>query len=448
MNLSKESVKTLFLTLIFFSIVGTYWFLGIIRDTIFFKVCFPEIFGWPAGYGRYLQPYAKMASPFVILIFILIYSKLVDLTKKQNLFYILGVFFAICFAGIGSVLFANHFWHNVTSHQLALTGWFAYFISDAFGSLLMALFWSFAVSITNVNDAKSSFPTIVAGAQVGSILGSLGTALIKHFNTVWPLYFLGVGMIFGIMALVRLFTLKVKIDDHEETAKEKKAHEGAKGFINGITLLIKSPYLISIFAVSTLYDIVVSLVDYRMKCFLDTSSAFSGEVGFTIFQTIYGVSVNTLTLILAIIGTKRLLHTIGPSRTVFIYPIFAGISTIGMLIYLIFGTFDHHFILWYSLIVLAISKALTYGLNNPTRDILYIPTSEDTKFKTKAFTETFGNRASSMTGSTLNNLLKNNLHMLVIVGSVLSLGIIGLWLAAAMYVSKEFKKLNKKEEVA
>jgi ATP/ADP translocase len=68
-DLSKDEIKRFgLLSAIFTLIIGTYWILRLLKNTIFLKVAFPECLGWAPEQGCLFQPIAKSLSPFVVLI--------------------------------------------------------------------------------------------------------------------------------------------------------------------------------------------------------------------------------------------------------------------------------------------------------------------------------------------------------------------------------------------
>ena len=91
-DLSTEELKKFsMLSCIITLILGNYWMLRVLKNPLFNDLV-----------GMEYQPYAKMASIFVVAFIILIYSKLVDLFDKKTLFDIIctfygAVFFFICF---------------------------------------------------------------------------------------------------------------------------------------------------------------------------------------------------------------------------------------------------------------------------------------------------------------------------------------------------------------
>ena len=167
-DIQKEEFKKFSILAATFSLViGTYWLLRLLKNTIFIKIAFPEELGWVAHQGRLFQPLAKFWSPFVVLAVVLIYSKLVDLFKKHQLFYIICSFYGFIFFNLSMVLLVKDLFGAayIGKWALGLAGWVSYFAIESFGSLLPALFWSFTISITETDSAKRGFPLIVAFAQ-------------------------------------------------------------------------------------------------------------------------------------------------------------------------------------------------------------------------------------------------------------------------------------------
>lgn len=438
----NERSKFVFLTLIFFLIVGCYWFVGLLKDTVFLKIAFPTSLGWPEGYGRLMLPTAKFWTPFFVVFIVLIYSKFVDLVRRHQLFYIFGVFFMLIFAFIGSVLFLKTIYSPefVGKNILAFTGWMSFFATETFGSLMTAMFWSFVISITDTKIAKLGFPLIVAGAQVGSITGSAFTIITKHLGGVWPLYYVSCFFILLILFSIKQFVKKYPVTPIATPKKDL----GFAGIVEGIRLLLTTPYLLGVFVVSTFYGIAIAVIDYQMRVQADLSTYFTGEIGFSMFQTIYGVATNFSALIIALFAARYLLKNYGIRFSLLVFPIYFAICLITLLGYVYFGSFSPNVLLWSTFAILVTCKGLTYGLNNPTKEILYIPTSKDVQYKTKGFTDTFGQRAALMTGASISNKFKENIFELMSLGTLICLGFVGIWAIVAVYVGRKNKALVDK----
>ncbi len=94
-----------------------------------------------------------------------------------------------------------------------------------------------------------------------------------------------------------------------------------------------------------------------------------------------------------------------------------------------------------------VAKGLGYAVNNPVKEMMYIPTSKDVKFKTKGFTDVFGSRVAKMGGAQITGAYKHNLTDLMIFGTYYSLGFSFIWIIAALYVGKKNAQLVKDGEI-
>ena len=106
--------------------------------------------------------------------------------------------------------------------------------------------------------------------------------------------------------------------------------------------------------------------------------------------------------------------------------------------------------------IMVFSKAVNYALNQPTLKQLYIPTSKDTKYKAQAWIEMFGGRLSKGTGSFINtwraplvtqNGLVDGVARFLMFSSMISFGLVGLWLFVAIYVAKTYDKAIKEKRI-
>lgn len=451
----KEIKKFGLLALTLFCLIGAYWLLRLLKDTVFMKIAFPEAFGWEPQQGALFQPMAKIISPIVIIACVFVYSKLVDIFKKHQLFYVIGSFFAAVFF-ILAVLLGFREWYGDAAlgrTLLAAIGWVSYFSVEAFGSLSIPMFWSFVVSVTDSQSAKTGFPFIVAGAQIGSISGSALSIFSGELGGIWVLFFIGTATIALVIYLIHTFMKVIPHDEMEgETPSIATADHGKKegffqGFYNGLSLIFKNPYLVGVFVVSTAYEVVGTIVDYQMKRQAAASDEFAGEAGFAKFMGIFGVSANGLSFLLALFGTSYIMKKYGLRVCLFVFPIVLAASMVFLCAYDIFGRANASQLLWATFLVMIVCRGLTYSLNNPTKEMMYIPTSKDARYKAKGWIDMFGSRVAKMGGSQVTNVFKQDLAMLMLFGTVFSLGIIGMWLVAAWYVGRKNQQLISSGEV-
>jgi len=448
-DLKKEEVRKFgLLAITGFFVIGTYWLLRLLKQTIFLKIAFPMELGWPAHQGVLFQPLAKFWSPLVILVTVLVYSKLIDLFKKHQLFYIICSFYGILFTTIACLIFAKEAYgaHVVGKQLLAVVGWTNYFAVESFGSLVVALFWSFTNSITTTDAAKRGFPFIVSCMQVGAIGGSGLLLFTEHVGVMWPFIFLAAMFMFAIVGMIWYFirtTPKEEmVSNHAAAVNEKKKDGFWQGFTSGLVLLASRPYLMGILIISTFYEICSQIIDYQMHSQASRLPAYASDIAFNRFEGIFGVSANGLSLLIALLGTSYIIKRFGTRISLAIYPVIFALTVSGLLLFFYTGPSNAH-LLWATFAAFMIVKSLGYALNNPLKEMMYIPTSKDAKFKSKGWIDMFGGRFSKAGGASINNFFKHDLSELMVYGTFFSLGIIGVWLGAAFYVGRKNQSLIK-----
>jgi AAA family ATP:ADP antiporter len=453
-SINKEEARKFgILALALLCLIGCYWMLRILKDTIFFKVAFPEELGWAAHQGGDFQPIAKMLSPFVVILSILVYTRLVDLYKKHELFYIIGAFYATVFGAIAAVLFVKSMFGAafLGKYPLAAVGWVSYLSIESFGSVMIPIFWNFVVSITKTESAKVGFPIIVAGAQVGSIAGSALNIYSKNFGGVWGIMLIGCALIIANMFLISYFmktTPPVLLEGNKVAEKHDAVHpkEGFfESMISGIRLLVTRPYLLGVLLCSTIYEVILTIVDYQMKKL--ASPLYQSEEAYNEFLGWFGVGVNGLAFVFALLGTSYVMKRFGLRFCLLLYPICLGLALLGLFAYKMTDPSIAQLVVAL-FIVMMIGKGLSYAVNNPTKEMMYIPTSKDAKFKAKGWVDMFGGRSAKFAGSHVTNMFKGDMNVLMTMGTAISLGLIAfVWFPAAIFVGNKNKQLIDNNEI-
>ena len=63
---------------------------------------------------------------------------------------------------------------NWEGNPARVVGWVSFVAIESYGSLAVALFWAFTNATVDLEGAKASYGLIIAGAQVGAIIGKWG----------------------------------------------------------------------------------------------------------------------------------------------------------------------------------------------------------------------------------------------------------------------------------
>lgn len=440
----RETLKTLCLSLTLFFMIGGYWLLRSLKDPVLTALC-----------GVEAIPKAKMLSVLVVLGVVSVYNRLLDNPnlKKHTLFYVFGMFYFVLFSTISLLLSHPTIGlANQVPNTNRILGWISYCSIESFGSVMVSLFWSFANSNFNLESAKASYGLLVATAQVGSILGpSLVNMKAEHWG-VPKIYFVGA---FNMLLLQMCMYVYVSVFGTEETnasdtKKDTKKKKGA-GVLEGIHLFIKHNYVKGIFAISCLFMVEVTIVDYTMKVlakehFSSLHPCFQGEscwnsdptkvglsakatVAMTTFMGLFGQATNTLSFCLSFFGTSAIIRKLGLRTTLLLFPSLCLVTIVIVrlypTLYVVFGA-------------MMVLKANSYALNNPTKEMLYQPTSSAVRYKAKSWIDIFGARGSKALGSVVTNAFSDSAATLVQNGSLVGMAVASFLIWNARFMGERF----------
>lgn len=426
-DLSQEEIKKFgFLSITFMVLIGSYWLIRLLKDVVINHV---------NGYS--CQPTAKMISLLVVIALVSVVAKLVDLVQKQTLFYIVSGAYAVLFIGIAFALVHPTIGlANTVADPSRLLGWVTYCAAESYGSITIPLFWGFVNSITGADSAKRGYPIIFSIGQVGSISAPL---LMQNAASIGlgTIGFVAAGAILLFPIMIFVFTSMVPAAASTTAEESKKPKTGV---LEGLRLIFTRPYLIGVFGLSTLYEVVGTIFEYQMKSMASAQAAGNSEA-FASFLGNYGLYLNVSTLVISLLGTSVLLRRFGLLFTALLFPTIVALMN---------GTMLVHKTLFVATLASLVLKALSYAVNNPTKELMYIPTSKDVKFKAKGIIDGFGSRLSKATGAAVSKQITgftSSAADLVTYGCITNFGIIAVWMGAAAYVGGAFNKLTRENKI-
>jgi AAA family ATP:ADP antiporter len=311
---------------------------------------------------------------------------------------------------------------------------------ETIGSILVTFFWSFASDITAPESAKRGYPLVILGAQFGTVFFPLmGGQIIKHSSSGVAVA-CGAGAFLLIPLMVYYFMHTVSSDQMQGFKGAEDALEGKplkSTFYEGLQLIATRPYLLAIFTVVTLYEVVTTIFDFQLKG-LARETVGGGDV-LAAFMMNYAVWVNLMALLCAILGAGKLTHRLGLKKTLLCMPILVACAALGI------AYMPYLSVVFWIMVVL---KGINYSLNQPAKEQLYIPTSKDSKYKAKSWIDAFGSRSSKGLGGSLHDLLKSMGPDVFVLGTLtISFGLIGIWIYAARFLGKTHAEAIKENRI-
>ena len=423
-----EVTKFSILSVCFGFIIGFYWMLRTTKDGIFFDLV-----------GRQYLPKAKMITPFMLFVILFLYNMIVDKVKKHRLFMVVcfsyGIVFALTalFLKIG-IPHVDHWLLDWIPGRVL--GWVHYLAVETLGGIIVgAVFWAFVASTTRTESAKRGYPMVFLGAQIGNLVGP---AIVASYSVAFGTanLLLLVTMFMFMVPFIMEFYMKVvpaHLHESDDAGHAKKKNTGA---LEGLRLLATKPFLIGIAIISTVYEVVGTIIDYQFKIL--SSQSFPVLEEFNAFMALYAMNTAVIGILFAIVGTTFLIQRLGVKLSLLGYPLTLGLTVLAIWFKPSLAAF---------FIAMILVKALSYALNNPLKEFLYLPTSKDVKMKAKGFIDGFGSKGSKAVGSFINDQLKSNMTVLINYGSLVSLGIIGGWILVALVVGNKYDELIKEKKI-
>jgi len=302
-----------------------------------------------------------------------------------------------------------------------------------------AVFWAFMTDLFTVEQGKRLYGFIAVGGTLGAILGAYIT---KHYvREIGPANLLVVAAAMFAIAgfLVRFFPRGFAEQDKAVATPEQPI---GGSVWSGITHISRSPYLIGLAASIVLYTTTSTWAYFQQSELaggvLKTSSArteFFGNLE---------IWVNTITLLIQIFLTGRLLKWFGVAFTLVSLPLVSmvGFAAMGVAA---------------SLALLAVfqvaRRAAAYALMRPSREILFTVLKREDKYKVKSVTDTIGYRTGDQLGSWSYHGLQGlglNLNMISWIAVPVTVGWCGLsiWLARKQRQFAEAKQQEIPEVAA
>ena len=248
-----------------------------------------------------------------------------------------------------------------------------------------AIFWAFMTDLFTVEQGKRLYGFIAVGGSLGAIAGAYIT---KHYvGQIGPANLLAISAVMFVVAtsLVRFFP--TGFADRHEPDEAKEAPIGGSVW-SGLTHIVRSPYLLGL-AGSMLFYTITSTWAYFQQSDL-AREAFKGGADRTIFLANLEIWVNSITVLIQIFLTGRLLKWFGVGITLVAMPFLSMVGFAAM------GIAP-------SLALLAIfqvtRRAAAYALLRPSREILFTVLRREDKYKVKTVTDTLGYRVGDQIGA-------------------------------------------------
>ncbi len=437
---NPELKKLLLLGGAFFFIIGTYSVIRPLKTSVFLGLV-----------GKEYQPLTKLITIIMLVPVLFLYTKIVDKLRRYQVVYYFLMFYVVTIILIALMLMHPVIGlQNTDTSPFRIFGWIFYLLIDLFPVLTVSTFWAFANSISTPEYAKKSYGKIVALSRVGGIITPLLSwfviekITIPHSTSI-PILMISAAFLLLLACLcitrIRKVVPGYLLHGYEavyQTEKEKGKKKKKVGMLEGLKLMLTQPYVMGIFALVYIYEAISVILDYQMQ--VQMSIATNNSVAaMSSFMFIYTASFQVLGLVFSLFGTSALLKSIGVRFCLFIMPVGTILMMLGLISWPGLSTI---------FVIMVLLRALHYGFNAPVREILYIPTTKDIKFKSKAWIESFGRTLSKTSGSAFNFAYRGTAYLsLIRINAGLIIGLSVVWGVVTFFIGKRYANTIKDNKV-
>ena len=402
----------------FFLVITSFWILKPLKKSAFitfYRESGFDLWGWQLN-GSQAELIAKVLNMVVALAAVTIFTLLVRSFRRQQLTYIFSAFFAICYVLYTFVLDSAGDW----------TIWSFYLFGDLYSTLMVATFFAFLNDSVDPGSAKRLYGLIGLGGVAGGAFGStIVRAQIKFLSYAeWLWICLGVGAIIALIAM--LAGRRVEGLEQAEPKAEPKAEENPA--LEGARLVFRSKYLLAIVAIVGLYEMVSTIMDFQFTATVE--HFLSGDDIGVQFSTVYALT-NWVALFVQFFLTSFVMTRFGVGVALLFLPVAALAGSVGFMIFPI---------LWMGSLLNTTDNGFSYSINQSSKEVLYVPTTRDEKYKAKAFIDMFVQRFAKALAVGLSLVITTIFAGFESVRwlSLFTGLILVLWIVAVRYVGRAF----------
>ncbi|MEH6584186.1 MAG: Npt1/Npt2 family nucleotide transporter [Halioglobus sp.] len=376
-----------------------------------------------ASGGAELKSYAAAFQAVVLIAYVPFYGWLATrLPRKKLLFYVvLG--FAICIELFAAAL----------SLGVPYIGFVFFVFLGIFSVSMIAQFWSYANEIYQREAGERLFPLIAVGSTAGGPIGAAvaGWLYSSDVGSVTMMHVASFLLLFHLA----LYYLIIR-GGATGTAQTEKAVPLSKS--GGFSLVFKSRYLILIAGLLVLLNIVNTTGEYILSRMVleyaaemkAEQASFNAEAFIGSFYGKFFFWVNIATVIIQALVVSRLVKFFGMAGVLFALPIIAlgtySLPLIGAGVMVFLGS------------KLA-ENSTDYSVMNTAKQMLWLPTSPDEKYKAKQAVDTFFVRTGDVIAAGLVFAGTHWLGLDLLGFSAVNVLLVLVWMVIAWRLLRQYK---------
>ena len=346
---------------LFFCVLGGYFAVRPVRETV----------GTILGRDRVANLY--VATWIASLAIVPIYGAIVAKVRRSVFLPLIYGFVAVALAIVGGVL--------QNQPKSVAFGQFFYVFISVLSLFLVSVFWSFLVELFDSGQAKRLFPVIAAGGTAGALVGPLFTDLAARSIGNGGILFVGAAL-FTLAVVLQAILIRLWKSAPALHCERGEAHYQSRDRalggnpLAGITLVLRSPYLLGIAAYVALLATANTFLYFEQLRLVSTTFADT-QTRTSVFARIDWI-VQSITILAQLFITGRIASRLGLVVLLTIIPVAVFFGFVALSVWNTFMLLA---------VVIVVRRSGEYAFVRPGREMLWTPMSKETKYKAKNFVD-------------------------------------------------------------
>jgi AAA family ATP:ADP antiporter len=405
-----ETRATLGSFLLVFLLMGSYYILRPVRDAL--------ASDWTDAEVSWLWTITFFISTIAVSLYGAAISKIRFQRLVPSVYGLFAASFILFYVGE----------HILTEHTLLDKGFYLWV--SLFSLFHISVFWSFMADTFSKPQATRLFGFIGAGASAGGIVGPATASLLVGDLGTDALLLIASAMVAITLPLVSWLQRLKYTDLHNHNVALDTANVAIGGNpLAGFAEFLRSGYLLAIGLFLFLYTFISAFVYFELKNLLDV---YDAQTRTQIWANM-DLAVNSLTILVAVFATGRIVKYLGMPNTLAAIPVLTGVGLLMLAAAPLVG------------VVVAlqiIRRAGEYAVSRPAREMLFTTVDRETRFKAKPVIDIViyrgGDMLSAWAFTGLTQVLGLGLAAVAVVGAVVA----ALWACTGIYLGRRFNTMS------
>ncbi|MGD8395230.1 MAG: Npt1/Npt2 family nucleotide transporter [Candidatus Eiseniibacteriota bacterium] len=419
-----EGGTALLLTLNVFLLLSAYYVIKPVREALIL-----------AGGGAEVKSYASVGQVLLLWLAVPLYARLASRMSRRRLINAVTSFFIACL--VAFYLLA----------QIEVPLGIVFFLwVGIFNLMVIAQFWAFANDLYTNEQGKRLFAIVAFGASAGAVFGSWVTGRLIGTLGVYQMMLVAAAVLTVATTITNLVDTRERRRLRAVTAGGPGGGDDDAGATIGrrgaFELVLRHRYLLLIAFLMLFLNWVNTTGEYILGRVVERAAHAAVEQGragglgvgefIGRFYSDFFAVVNVLALGIQLFFVSRIVKYLGVRVAVLILPCIALGGYLLLAVYPVLGA-----VRW----VKTAENATDYSLQNTVRNILFLPTTREEKYKAKQAIDTFFWRAGDVLSAALVFAGTTWLAFETRDFALFNLTLVGVWLVLAFLVGRRYARM-------